>query len=156
MFEDVYLAIKWVHILSATLLFGMGLGSAFYMLMASLSKKQPIVRHTLTHVVRADWFVTTPTVIIQFVSGMMLVSIGGHSLNELWLKWALVLFVFTGACWLPVVWLQIKMLNTVKTCAEEDSLPSIYWFYNRWWLGLGILAFPTVAVIFYLMVFKPA
>ena len=33
-----YLVVKWLHILSSTLLFGTGIGSAYYMLFASINK----------------------------------------------------------------------------------------------------------------------
>jgi uncharacterized membrane protein len=30
----LYELVKWIHVLSATILFGLGMGTAFYMLMA--------------------------------------------------------------------------------------------------------------------------
>ena len=35
-------------------------------------------------------------------------------------------------------------------------LPPLYWRYARWWEALGYPAFVAMAVVFYLMVNKPA
>ena len=45
-----YLVVTWLHMLSSTLLFGTGIGSAYYMLMASLSRELRIVAHTVRRV----------------------------------------------------------------------------------------------------------
>ena len=80
----------------------------------------------------------------------------GMSLTEGWILWALILYVLTGIFWLPVVWIQIKMRDIVnKAYVSSKPVPTEYWVLNRWWIALGALAFPTVSVIFYLMVFKP-
>lgn len=114
-----------------------------------------VIHFTVSHVVRADWFFTMPAVIIQLFTGVGLVHFGGHSLTDDWILAALLLFIFAGACWLPVVWIQIKMKNLVDTAIQlGEPLPPFYWSLNRWWMGLGALGFPAVVVIFYLMVFK--
>eukprot|EP01042_Synura_sphagnicola_P030853 gene30853-39739_t len=80
----------------------------------------------------------------------------GYSLTTGWLLMALGLYVFAGLCWLPVVWMQIKMKALAQTAlALQTPLPKAYWDYNLWWIILGSLAFPAIVVIFYLMVFTP-
>lgn len=151
-----YLTLKYIHIISATILFGTGIGSAFYMFMANLRGDIQGINFAVRHVVIADWIFTTPAVIIQFITGVWMAYLLDISLTEGWLFWALMLYVFVGFCWLPVVWLQIKMRDMVKIALENNSdLPSKYWIMNKWWVFLGSLAFPAVIVIFYLMVFKP-
>lgn len=152
-----YLILKYIHIISATILFGTGIGSAFYMFMANIRGDLDGMRFAVRHVVIADWIFTTPAVIVQIVTGVAMMYMGGMSLTEGWILWALILYVFTGLCWLPVVWIQIKMRNMIQKADQDDaSLTPHYWVLNRWWIALGSLAFPAVMVIFYLMIFKPS
>lgn len=66
----LYLSLKTLHILSMLLLFGTGLGSAFYKWMADRSGNLAHIAVTNRHVVLADWLFTTPTVIFQPISGL--------------------------------------------------------------------------------------
>ena len=151
-----YLILKWVHIVSSTILFGTGIGSAFYMFMANRSKDITSIHFAVRHVVIADWLFTTPAIILQLATGIWLITETGHEFSDLWVVLALVLYVFAGICWLPVVWLQIKMRNMAEQAMlTGNPLPARYWKMDRWWIILGSLAFPAVMVIFYLMVFRP-
>ena len=151
-----YLLLKWIHIISATVLFGTGVGSAFFMFMANRRKNVPDIYFAARHVVIADWIFTTPAVVLQLLTGVALTYSGGFGWNTLWIKGALAVYVFAGACWLPVVWMQIRMRDMAKTAlASGAALPPHYWLFDRWWIILGSLAFPAVAIIFWLMVAKP-
>lgn len=151
-----YLIVKWLHILSSTVLFGTGIGSAFWMFVANRSRNVAAIAFACRTVVLADWLFTTPAVIFQPLSGLYLVYAANYHLTQPWLVAAIALYLFAGACWLPVVWIQLKMkrLAGAALMAGED-LPAAYWRYDRWWIGLGALAFPAVVVIFWLMVFTP-
>jgi len=152
----LYLCVKWLHILSSTVLFGTGIGTAFFMLMANFSKDIRAIAFATRTVVIADWCFTTPAVIIQPLSGLALAHFTHMTLTEGWIVAAIALYVFAGACWLPVVWMQIRMKRmAAEALASGTALPEPYWRYNRWWLTLGSLAFPAVVVIFWLMVAKP-
>ena len=151
-----YLIVKWLHILSSTVLFGTGIGSAFWMFVANRSRNLPAIVFACRTVVLADWLFTTPAVIFQPLSGLYMVYAAGIQMNAPWLIAAVILYVFAGLCWLPVVWIQIKMKRLAETAlAENQPLPVLYWTYDSWWIGLGCLAFPAVVVIFWLMVFMP-
>ncbi|WP_443748434.1 DUF2269 family protein [Asticcacaulis solisilvae] len=151
-----YLIVKWLHILSSTVLFGTGIGSAFWMFVANRSRSLPAIVFACRTVVLADWLFTTPAVIFQPLSGLYMVHAAGYHLGAPWLVAALVLYVLAGLCWLPVVWIQIRMKRLAEAALDEDlPLPALYWTYDRWWIGLGCLAFPAVVVIFWLMVFTP-
>lgn len=151
-----YLLLKWVHILSATILFGTGIGSAFYMFMANRSKDTASIYFAVRHVVIADWLFTTPAVILQLTTGTWLVFATGHSFTDLWVMWGLILYVFTGVCWVPVVWMQIRMRDMARDAMNTNApLPARYWRFDKWWIILGSLAFPAVMLVFYLMVFRP-
>jgi uncharacterized membrane protein len=152
-----YLVVKWIHILSSTFLFGTGLGSAFYMFFTSLSRDVRATAVVVRYVVIADWLFTTPSVILQPLSGLYLVHLAGFPLTSAWLAWSLVLYVLAGACWLPVVWMQIKMRDMAQAAVAADGaeLPPLYWRYMRWWVALGVIAFVSLVAVFYLMVAKP-
>lgn len=152
----LYLIVKWLHILSSTVLFGTGVGSAFWMFVANRSRSLPAIVFACRTVVLADWLFTTPAVIFQPLSGLFLVHAAAYRLTAPWLIAALILYVFAGACWVPVVWIQLRMKRLAEAAlAAGKPLSDAYWRYDRWWIGLGFLAFPAVVVIFWLMVFTP-
>ncbi|PZP84652.1 MAG: DUF2269 domain-containing protein [Azospirillum brasilense] len=151
-----YLLLKLIHILSATILFGTGIGSAFYLFMANRRKDIASIYFATQHVVIADWVFTTPSIIVQLITGVALAHQLGLPMTEGWVLWSLLLYFFAGACWLPVVWMQIRMRDMARqACEQHTPLPARYWRYDRWWIMLGSLAFPAVVVIIGLMVMKP-
>ena len=151
-----YLLLKWIHIVSATILFGAGIGSAFHMFMANRKGKLEEIYFATRTVVMADYLFTLPAVIVQVVTGILLVNELGLGFADFWVAWGLVLYFFAGACWLSVVWIQIRMRDMAKTALETgEPLPDRFWKMDRWWILLGALTFPAIVVIFYLMVFKP-
>ena len=152
-----YLTIKWLHILSSTFLFGTGIGSAFYMLFANLSRDVRAIAVVSRYVVIADWLFTATTAVIQPLTGYYLVRLAGYPLHSRWIMWSVLLYLLAGACWLPVVWLQMRMRDLAAAAAREGAeLPAEYWRYFRIWFALGVPAFIAFVEIFYLMVAKPA
>lgn len=151
-----YVVIKWLHIVSSTFLFGTGIGSAFYKYVIDRSGDTRAIAQVARWVVVADWIFTTPTVIFQPLSGIYLASLIGLPLSTPWLALSLILYVLAGACWLPVVILQIRMRD-IAQCAlrESTALPALYWRYTRIWFWLGVPAFTMLVGVFYLMVAKP-
>lgn len=152
----LYQWLLWMHILSSTLLFGTGLGTAFHSWMAHRSGDLRTIVVVSRNVVLADWLFTAPAVVVQPVTGAWLALEAGLPLTSGWLLLALALYVLTGACWLPVVWLQIRMHQLAYAALRSDGrLPPLYFTCARWWFVLGWPAFIAVIAIFYLMVFKP-
>ena len=151
-----YLTFKTLHVLSMVLLFGTGLGSAFYKLMADYSGDVHSIMTTNRHVVLADWLFTTPTIIIQPVTGYYMLSQTHYPLTTPWLLTSIVLFLIAGACWLPVVVLQIRMRDiSAQSASNQTALPVLYFRYARIWFWLGIPACVAMILIVYLMVEKP-
>jgi uncharacterized membrane protein len=152
-----YLVVKWLHILSSTVLFGTGLGSAFYMFVTSRTRDVPVIAVVVRYVVIADWAFTTPAVILQPVTGLWLVHLAGFELASPWLILSIGLYLLAGAAWLPVVWMQIRMREMAATAVRDRTvLPATYWRYLNAWVALGAVAFSALVVVFYLMVAKPA
>lgn len=152
-----YLVVKTIHVISSTLLFGTGIGSAFYMLFASLGRDPRTVYFVVRFVVVADWLFTTTAIVIQPLTGFWLAHVAGFPLTSRWIVWSTILYLVAGACWLPVVWMQMKMREMARVAVERGApLPERYFRFLRAWIALGIPAFASLVVVFYLMVAKPA
>ena len=154
---SIYLLIKWAHILSATVLFGTGIGIAFFKWMTDRSGDVRAIRIVNERTVLADLVFTTPAVILQPLTGFSLVYISGYTVLSGWLMMAVLLYLLAGFCWLPVLWLQLRMREIARAADRENSpLPALYWRYAKIWFWLGIPAFISLVVVYWLMVFKPA
>jgi len=150
-----YALVKWLHILSSTVLFGTGLGSAFYMLVVSRTRDAHAIAIVARYVVIADWAFTTPTVIIQPLTGFYLAHLAGFPLDSPWIATSFALYLLGGVCWLPVLWIQIRMRDmALQADADGSELPDRYQRFLHWWSGLGIVAFLALVAVFYLMVTK--
>ncbi|PTQ12205.1 hypothetical protein CLG96_06540 [Sphingomonas oleivorans] len=150
-----YLLLKTVHVLSSTLLFGTGLGTAFHGWMANRSGDLAARRVVNRNVVLADWLFTTPAVIVQPVTGVWLAHLAGFPLTTSWLLASILLYLLVGACWLPVVWIQIRMRRMADAVRDGEALPPCYFRLSRIWFWLGWPAFLGVIAIFWLMITKP-
>ena len=152
-----YTVVKWLHILSSTLLFGTGLGSAYYMFFASRTRDATLIAHVVRYVVIADWLFTTTTIVFQPLSGWYLAHLAGFPLTTRWIVYSFALYFLAGACWLPVVWLQMRMRDMARlAAARNESLPADYFRMLGIWTALGVPAFLALVIVFYLMVAKPA
>jgi uncharacterized membrane protein len=153
---NIYLLLKTLHIVSSVLLVGTGFGSAFYLYFCNRSKNVATIAVVTRLVVRADWCFTTPAVIIQPISGIALAHLAGWALDTPWILLSLGLYFLAGICWLPVVWLQIKMQKLAQSAHEQqEAIAPLYWQYARYWEALGYPAFLAMLGVFYLMVNKP-
>lgn len=151
-----YLSVKWLHILSSTVLFGTGIGSAFYLLLATLGRDARAVATVSRYVVVTDWVFTATTAVFQPISGFWLMHLaGGMPWSTPWIAWSLVLYACAIACWIPVVWIQLRLRDISTEAARAGAaLPPAYWRFFRCWVGLGCVAFLAFLAIFYLMVAK--
>ncbi|GHT91816.1 membrane protein [Betaproteobacteria bacterium] len=152
---NTYLIVKWLHILSSVLMVGTGFGTAFYLFFINRTRNVEAIAEVSRLVVRADTWFTTPAVIFQPLSGWWLMQQGGWTLTTGWVATSLALFILSGVCWLPVVWLQLKLRNIARHSRDaRQPLPAQYWRIARAWELLGYPAFIAVTVIFFLMVNK--
>ncbi|TNC83318.1 MAG: hypothetical protein CSH37_14865 [Thalassolituus sp.] len=149
---DNYFLLKMLHILSATVLTGTGAGIAFFMFMTWRSGNTEAIRVTTRHVVLADWIFTTPAVVIQLVTGLLLANRLGIAMLSPWMLAVTGSFIFIGCCWLPVVWIQYKLR---ALAGAEQFEREQFDRYMRLWTALGVPAFTALLVVYWLMVFKP-
>lgn len=151
-----YFVLKYLHIVGAAVLLGTGSGIAFFMLAAHLYGKVNVIAGVARIVVIADFVFTATAVVAQPITGLLLAREVGYSLREGWLIWSIVLYIFTGALWLPVVWMQMRMRDVAQAAdAAGEPLPELYYrlFFN--WCAFGVPAFAAVAGILWLMITRP-
>jgi uncharacterized membrane protein len=151
-----YVVVKWLHILSSTFLFGTGIGSAWYMLFVTMSRDVRAIAVVARNVVVADWVFTATTAVIQPLTGFYMIHLAGYPFHSKWIVWSIALYVLAGACWLPVVWIQMRLRDLSAEAARTNTaLPPQYWRFFKVWVALGIPAFVAFVAIFWLMVAKP-
>ncbi len=147
---SAYYWIKLLHILSATILFGTGIGTAFFMYKAIKSQNREAIRITTQNVVLADWLFTTPAVVIQLPTGIWLTIQLNIPFESAWFVIVISMFIIIGACWIPVVWIQIRIREIITGGGEIEDTKRLM----RYWISLGIPAFSCVLILYFLMVSK--
>lgn len=169
-----YFLLKYIHIFGACILFGTGLGIAFFMFCAVrrfARSQQHVSDHEVYHrlrelallvgvcdiVVLADYIFTLTAAIVQPITGLLLVYDVGYSLFDHWVMVSLGLYIFIGICWIPVVFMQIEMRDLARQALKESQVlsPRFHQLYWRWFL-LGWPAFLSILAIFALMIDRPA
>lgn len=152
----LYLILKTLHIIGATVLLGTGAGIAFFMLMAHRTGDSRVIAHTAGVVVLADALFTATAVVLQPITGGWLALLAGYPLFDGWIALSLALYVVVGLFWLPVVWMQVRMRDIALDAAQRAvSLPPSYFRLWRLWFAFGFPAFASVLVIVWLMISKP-
>jgi uncharacterized membrane protein len=152
----LYVPLKAIHIISSTVLFGTGLGTAFFKWIVDRSGSVAAIRVVSERVVLADWLFTTPAIVVQAVTGVALARLAGFPITHGWVAYDIGLYCVAGLCWLPVVWLQMRMRDLARASDSRGTpLAPTYWVYARVWFWLGVPAFLSLVVVFWLMVAKP-
>ncbi len=155
--SEPYLWVKLLHILSSTLLLGAGLGTAFSLWRADRTGDMAVMAAVARNVVVADWLFTAPAVIVQPATGFFMMHLAAIPMDTPWVLASLALYGVIGACWLPVVWIQIRVARLAAVAARDRAeTPVELRRLMAWWYALGWPAFAGVIAIFALMVFKPA
>lgn len=151
-----YLWLKLLHIISATILFGTGIGTACTLVWAHRTGKTATIATATRYVVFADWIFTTTSGLLQPLTGLGMVYFSSYPFSSFWIIGGLVGYVIAAACWFPVVFLQIRMRRLAAQAVQENTaLPPLYFRYFRYWFCLGWPAFFSLLIVFYFMTFKP-
>lgn len=152
----LYFGLKFLHVIGASVLLGTGAGIAFFMLMAHRTGDPKMVAATARVVVIADFLFTATAVVLQPITGVLLARTVGYDLTEGWIALSIILYLVTGAFWLPVVWMQAQMRRLAADAARKgEPLPAAYHRLFRWWFAFGFPAFGAVVAIFWLMIARP-
>ncbi|MBD9387612.1 DUF2269 domain-containing protein [Agrobacterium sp. AGB01] len=148
--------IRLAHVIGATVLLGTGAGIAFFMVVARQTENPILIAHVSGTVVIADTLFTATAAIFQPITGYLLAESIGWPLTEGWVFLSLMLYVFTGLFWLPVVWIQIRLRDIARLAAKDNTpLPTQWFRLYRIWFACGFPAFFAVIGIFWLMLMKP-
>ncbi|MEY9364463.1 putative membrane protein [Bradyrhizobium yuanmingense] len=152
----LYFLVKFVHVLGAIVILGTGTGIAFFMLMAHRTQDPEFIARTASVVVIADAIFTLSAVILQPVSGGVLMMLSTTSITERWLLASLALYAIAGLFWVPVVFMQIEMRDLArKAAAQRSALPQRYFVLFRRWFAFGFPGFGATMAILWLMIAKP-
>jgi uncharacterized membrane protein len=152
----VYFLVKYLHVIGAIVILGTGAGIAFFMLMAHRSGDAAFIARTAATVVIADMLFTLAAVILQPVTGGLLMMLSSTSFAERWLATSLVLYALAGLFWIPVIFMQIEMRDLASAAAARGQpLPPRYFSLFRRWVWFGIPGFGSVMIILWLMIAKP-
>jgi uncharacterized membrane protein len=152
----LYFVLKFLHIVGASVLFGTGAGIAFFMLVAHLGRKPAVIAGVARIVVIADFVFTATAVVAQPITGVLLARTVGYPLTEGWIVWSIILYVVTGAFWLPVVWMQMRMRDlAIQAVESRTPLPAAYHKLFWLWFAFGFPAFAAVTATFWLMIARP-
>jgi uncharacterized membrane protein len=157
MMMNTHALLLTIHIISSTVLFGLGAGTAFHMLATHFRGDIHAIASTARNVVLADWLFTSTSGVVQPVTGVALAWTTGYPLLSSWLVASYVLYVVAGLCWLPVVVLQMRMerLAAEAVASRAATLPPAYHRAFWIWFWLGWPAFIGLVIVFWLMVAKP-
>lgn len=151
-----FLLLKTIHILSATILFGTGLGTAFHMWATHRNGDVRAIAVVARNVVLADWLFTTPAGVVQPVTGFLMIWLAGYEPGASWLVVTYVCYGIAGLCWFPVVGLQMWVARlAARAVAGARPLPATYHRLMRIWFCLGWPAFAALIGVFWLMVARP-
>ena len=151
-----YFLIKTIHIISSTILFGTGIGIAFFMFQSHFTENINTKLFAANSTVLADYLFTFPAVIVQPITGFWLMLHLGYDWNSKWLLLTFIIYGVAGLCWLPVVWIQIQLKKILINSVENNTnLPPRYFRLFKVWFLLGWPAFLGLVIIFFLMVMKP-
>ena len=152
----LYFTIEYLHVLGAIVILGTGTGIAFFMLMAHRSRDATFIAKTAEVVVIADFIFTLSVVLLQPVTGGLLMWMSSTSITEGWLTTSLVLYAVAGVFWVPVVFMQIEMRDLARAASASGApLQQRYFTLFRRWFLFGIPGFGSVMAILWLMIAKP-
>jgi uncharacterized membrane protein len=152
----VYFLVKYLHVIGAIAILGTGAGIAFFMLMARRSGDAAFIARTAATVVIADMLFTLAAVILQPVTGGLLMMLSSTAFAERWLATSLVLYALAGLFWIAVIFMQIEMRDLASAAAASGQpLPPRYFSLFRRWVWFGIPGFGSVMIILWLMIAKP-
>lgn len=152
----LYFLLKFLHVIGAAVLLGTGAGIAFFMLLAHRTGDARVIAGVARIVVTADFLFTASAVVLQPITGAWMAHIGGYPLFSGWIGWSILLYLITGAFWLPVVWMQMRMRDLAVEAVENGTaLSPLYYKLFRTWFAFGFPAFGAVVIIFWLMITKP-
>lgn len=146
-----------MHILGVILLAGNITITAFWKVLADMSRDVKLIAFANRAVIIADWLFTLPGIVLTLVGGVSISLMGRWPLFEVsWLSWSVVWFVVAGLLWLGfLIPLQIRQHRAARLFLETGIIPDSYWRDAKSWIIIGLIATVPLLIILFLMVVKP-
>jgi uncharacterized membrane protein len=153
---ETFSLLEILHILGAMILFGSGIGIAFFMAVSNRTGNVALIAGTARIVVIADIALMATAFVLQPVTGLSLAHIAHLHIWQSWLAISLGLYGLIGLLWLPGFWLRLQMKDMAATAlAAGTPLPPRYRQYLRLWYWCGTPGFIAIIAILYFMVTQP-
>jgi uncharacterized membrane protein len=154
---DIILAIKFVHVLFAAVMFGTWLGAAAFMVFAHRSGNPSVIALVSQFVVRLELFFVAPAIVLQPVSGFPLGAVIGLSpADDFWIDASIVIYVIVVAAWLAALRTEFRIRGLAREAALggtrlADAYPRLF----RVWLVLACLIFAGMIALILVMIWQP-
>lgn len=153
----MYDIFKMLHVLGVVVLLGNVTITAFWKVLADMSRDPVLIAHAQRGVAVADWLFTLVGILLILGGG-----IGAARVAEMpllgadWLIAGEALFGLSGLIWLLVlVPLQIRQGRMARSFAGGGDIPERYFRDSRAWLIWGIIATVPLVAALYVMIAKP-
>ena len=144
--------IRWLHVVSSALMFGVGVGAFWFMTTAVGSGAAAAIAVTTRNAVRAEWVIAVPVSIVQPTTGYLLMRGLGYPLTSTWFWLVAGAYIVAGMAWVYLVKAEYRLRDLAA--ADAAAGPDFAAVYARW-RALAAMTFAGVLGIFGLMVFRP-
>ena len=151
-----YFLIKLTHISCSTILMWTGIASVLAMFLANRFGDRDAIHQVARYVLIADLAITTPALVLQLATGMLLLNLAQFDPTQMWLFLGITLYVLASFCWVPTVGLQMQMRRLAAQAVDKDEpLGPGYSAVEKRWSLFACLTFVMLACVFYFMIYKP-
>ena len=154
---DIIFAIKFVHVIAASVMLGTWLGVAIFMVMAHRSGNTSVVALTSRFVVAVELMAVAPAVALQPLSGFPLATaIGVSPFGEFWIVVSIVFYAAIALCWLAALRLELRIRNGTREAAlNSKPLSDAYRRQFRAWRLLAGPILIGMVMVVALMIWQP-
>jgi uncharacterized membrane protein len=152
----LYFLLKTFHGLLAAVLFGAALTGLFFARRAWKEADPRQMAATFASLVRLEFWLIASSAVLLPLSGVALANVGGWPLGQRWLLWSVGIYLLAALCWLPLLWLQVRIRNLARRALRDGTplAPQVasHLAVRTW---LAVLALVLLVVVYALMVVKP-
>ena len=154
---DVILALKFVHVLFAAVMFGAWFAVACFMVFARRSGNASVVALVSLFAVRIELFVVAPAMVLLPVTGFPLETVIGLSnVDSFWIDSSILIYAIVVLAWLGA----LRAEFIIRRMARQASLGGAKLGKNyarvfRIWSWLAALIFAGLVLLYLLMVWQP-
>ena len=151
-----YFLVKLTHISCSTILMWTGIASVLAMFLTNRFGDRDAIHQVARYVLIADLAITTPALVLQLATGMLLLNLAQFDPTQMWLFLGITLYVLASFCWIPTVGLQMQMRRlSARAVDNGQPLGPDYRATEKRWMLFACVTFAMLACVFYFMIYKP-